>query len=374
MAGGPKSAEHGERATPEVETDVVAVAVVAVVVGLELVGVVAVADEIARAARIRTRARREMGRRRSTARCVSCVGLAAQPRCGCDACEYFLQVHEGAVDANLIEMIERDILDSNPQIRWDDIAGLKEAKRLLEEAVVLPLWMPDYFQGIRRPWKGVLMFGPPGTGKTMLAKVRSVTHTTPPHHRRSSFVRAARVGQAVATECNTTFFNVSASTFSSKWRGEGEKLVRRAWAVGWPAVLLTRRAGRFDCCSKWLGTTHHQPFSLTKLTRWRQHVVDQASMKRVVGMRVCRHACSDNAQSPSGRYRIKTEMLVQMDGVSSIQKQVEEGEEIDDDGRPKTVIVIAATNLPWELDEALRRRLEKRICTAPRAASWPALV
>ena len=182
------------------------------------------------------------------------------------------------------------------------------------------------------------------------------------------------MGQAVATECNTTFFNVSASTFSSKWRGEGEKLVRRAWAVGWPAVLLTRRAGRFDCCSKWLGTTHHQPFSLTKLTRWRQRVVDQASMKRVVGMRVCRHACSDNAQSPSGRDRIKTEMLVQMDGVSSIQKQVEEGEEIDDDGRPKTVIVIAATNLPWELDEALRRRLEKRICTAPRAASWPALV
>ena len=35
----------------------------------------------------------------------------------------------------------------------DDIAGLKDAKRLLEEAVVLPLWMPDYFKGIRRPWK-----------------------------------------------------------------------------------------------------------------------------------------------------------------------------------------------------------------------------
>ena len=35
----------------------------------------------------------------------------------------------------------------------DDIAGLKEAKRLLEEAVVLPLWMPEYFKGIRRPWK-----------------------------------------------------------------------------------------------------------------------------------------------------------------------------------------------------------------------------
>ena len=43
-------------------------------------------------------------------------------------------------------MLERDILQKNPNIHWDDIADLTEAKRLLEEAVVLPMWMPDYFK------------------------------------------------------------------------------------------------------------------------------------------------------------------------------------------------------------------------------------
>jgi SpoVK/Ycf46/Vps4 family AAA+-type ATPase len=55
-------------------------------------------------------------------------------------------------------------------VTFNDIAELNEAKTVLKEAVLLPLLMPDFFKGIRRPWKGVLMFGPPGTGKTMLAR------------------------------------------------------------------------------------------------------------------------------------------------------------------------------------------------------------
>ena len=51
-------------------------------------------------------------------------------------------------DRELVETLERDIVQKNPNIRWDDIADLKEAKRLLEEAVVLPMWMPDFFKVI----------------------------------------------------------------------------------------------------------------------------------------------------------------------------------------------------------------------------------
>lgn len=98
-------------------------------------------------------------------------------------------------------MLERDIVDKNPNVSFDDIASLHDAKQILKETVLLPLLMPDYFKGIREPRKGVLLFGPPGTGKTMLAK-------------------------GVATFGKTTFMNVHASTLASKWKGDSEKLVR----------------------------------------------------------------------------------------------------------------------------------------------------
>ncbi|XP_011412869.2 katanin p60 ATPase-containing subunit A-like 2 isoform X12 [Magallana gigas] len=184
----------------------------------------------------------------------------------------------------LAQVISRDIYSENPNVKWDDIIGLEEAKRLSKEAVVYPIKYPQLFKGILSPWKGLLLYGPPGTGKTLLAK-------------------------AIATECQTTFFNISASSIVSKWRGDSEKLVR---------VLF--EMARF-----------YAPSTI---------FLDE--LEAIMSQRGSQGGSGEH----EGSRRMKTELLVQMDGLSKT----------DD-----LVFLLAASNLPWELDQAMLRRLEKRI-------------
>jgi vacuolar protein-sorting-associated protein 4 len=173
------------------------------------------------------------------------------------------------------------IVVEKPNIKWSDVAGLEAAKEALKEAVILPIKFPHLFTGNRKPWKGILLFGPPGTGKSYLAK-------------------------AVATEANnSTFFSVSSSDLVSKWLGESEKLVKNLFEMA----------------------REHKPSII---------FIDEVDS--LCGSR------SDN-ESESAR-RIKTEFLVQMQGVGN-----------DTDG----ILVLGATNIPWQLDAAIRRRFEKRI-------------
>ncbi|KAM8985435.1 katanin p60 ATPase-containing subunit A-like 2 isoform 2-T2 [Ara ararauna] len=183
----------------------------------------------------------------------------------------------------LATVVSKDIYLHNPNVKWDDIIGLDAAKRLVKEAVVYPIRYPQLFTGILSPWKGLLLYGPPGTGKTLLAK-------------------------AVATECNTTFFNISASTIVSKWRGDSEKLVRVLFELA----------------------RYHAPSTI---------FLDE--LESVMSQRG-----TASGGEHEGSRRMKTELLVQMDGLAR-----------SDD----LVFVLAASNLPWELDSAMLRRLEKRI-------------
>ncbi|QQP38650.1 MDM2 oncogene_ E3 ubiquitin protein ligase, partial [Caligus rogercresseyi] len=71
-----------------------------------------------------------------------------------------------SIDPKMIELITNEIMDSGDSIHWDDIAGLEFVKHMIQEIVVFPLMRPDIFTGLRGPPKGLLLFGPPGTGKS----------------------------------------------------------------------------------------------------------------------------------------------------------------------------------------------------------------
>ncbi len=131
-----------------------------------------------------------------------------------------LEVHNGDFLEALKEIqpsAVREVFIEVPDVKWDDIGGLEKAKQELKEVVEWPLKRPESFKrlGITPP-KGVLVFGPPGCGKTLLAR-------------------------AVATESEANFISVKGPELISKWVGESEKAIReifRKARTAAPAIIF----------------------------------------------------------------------------------------------------------------------------------------
>ncbi|XP_039008780.1 uncharacterized protein LOC120136917 isoform X2 [Hibiscus syriacus] len=169
-------------------------------------------------------------------------------------------------------------------VSFDDIGALENVKDTLKELVMLPLQRPELFcKGqLTKPCKGILLFGPPGTGKTMLAK-------------------------AVATEAGANFINISMSSITSKWFGEGEKYVKAVFSLASkiaPSVIF----------------------------------VDEVDS--MLGRR-------ENPGEHEAMRKMKNEFMVNWDGLRTKDKE--------------RVLVLAATNRPYDLDEAVIRRLPRRL-------------
>ncbi|XP_057776605.1 uncharacterized protein LOC130995363 isoform X2 [Salvia miltiorrhiza] len=169
-------------------------------------------------------------------------------------------------------------------VSFDNIGALENVKETLKELVMLPLQRPELFSKgqLRKPCKGILLFGPPGTGKTMLAK-------------------------AVATEAGANFINISMSSITSKWFGEGEKYVKAVFTLASkisPSVIFV------DEVDSMLGR--------------RETPGEHEAMRKM-----------------------KNEFMVNWDGLRTKDKE--------------RVLVLAATNRPFDLDEAVIRRLPRRL-------------
>lgn len=169
-------------------------------------------------------------------------------------------------------------------VSFADIGALEPVKETLQEAVILPLQRPELFRrgNLARPTSGILLFGPPGTGKTMLAR-------------------------AIATESGANFVSITSASITSMWYGESEKYVRALFALAAkiaPTIIF----------------------------------VDEVDS--ILGRR------GDSHEHESSR-RVKNEFMACWDGLRT--------------NHTERVMVLAATNRPMDLDDAVLRRLSRRI-------------
>jgi len=178
-----------------------------------------------------------------------------------------------------------DVIPPNElKIGFDDIGALDKVKDTLKELVMLPLQRPELFRkgNLTKPCKGILLFGPPGTGKTMLAK-------------------------AVATESGANFISISMASIGSKWFGEGEKYSRAVFTLASKISPCVIFIDEVDC---------------------------------ILGRR-------ENHGEHEAMRKIKNELMMMWDGLKTKQNE--------------RVLVLAATNRPFDLDEAVLRRLPRRL-------------